>query len=486
MISKKILAGAPLDDRNTFLVNMTKTGPEKQQMEKVASSDILIDLDIKPEKGHSYIHLISMGSGEYYSANCNGDYFNETSRQEVFPEAKGAKEITLDGGLKEYHKTYMEYGGVYKNHNNSKKGFKPSGEVVYETYNEPMHRGQLIIKVKDDLKDENGKFVWHDAIERLSRGLPVAFSQGCSVPYDICSICGNKAKTMPEHCSHVRRGPGGLLSFHEGGKQAYMINDKPYFHDISEVGVPADRIALALEKAASAESADNINMILDEETNFYIPVEVIEKLGGKSQADRYDLLTKLAKIEKELPMLGKDVVTSLTTSMHISDEEEEEVVRKLKDIPQDILINILQSKDMMLTPKTFTIILLKKKPEEIPGFSSIYGLLPNVFSEILEHNNPTDFISDGSYVPKPALSLPYAEGRAEQLSGLLSLDPQATQERTIRVHLKGGKPMTKVAAEPTPEAGMIAKEYAKYQLSFLASDKNSDRKNLLTVASNYN
>jgi len=86
----------------------------------------------------------------------------------------------------------------------------------------------------------------------------------CHVAYDVCSVCGNRARNRAEYCHGVGEGgscPGGG-AFHKigtilpDGRQLYVDNPHPKFFDISWVPRPADRIAYTtglLTKAASFE-----------------------------------------------------------------------------------------------------------------------------------------------------------------------------------------------------------------------------------------
>lgn len=77
----------------------------------------------------------------------------------------------------------------------------------------------------------------------------------CKVAYDVCSICGNKARKASDYCDHIRR---EKRKVYEDGKQAYMINYNPTFFDISIVRRRADKIAYVLSKVAS-ESGQSIS-----------------------------------------------------------------------------------------------------------------------------------------------------------------------------------------------------------------------------------
>lgn len=74
-------------------------------------------------------------------------------------------------------------------------------------------------------------------------------SHNCRVEYDICSICGNKAKNRTEYCEHLQKYMGKAMP---DGRQVYAINPRPKFFDISQVKNPADKTAYMLKKIASA------------------------------------------------------------------------------------------------------------------------------------------------------------------------------------------------------------------------------------------
>jgi len=82
----------------------------------------------------------------------------------------------------------------------------------------------------------------------------------CRIPWDRCSICGNKARTRSEYCTHIMN---HLLEIQPDGKQVYMINEDPTFFDISYVLRPADKTAMLLSKVAS-EGKPSCSIILTE------------------------------------------------------------------------------------------------------------------------------------------------------------------------------------------------------------------------------
>jgi len=93
-------------------------------------------------------------------------------------------------------------------------------------------------------------------------------SHNCKVKYDVCNICGNQRSKQGEECKHIKHHLREVIDADTAnqwsrelgkkiipGMQVGMINEKPRFFDISEVYVPADRIAHILGKVAGASKA---------------------------------------------------------------------------------------------------------------------------------------------------------------------------------------------------------------------------------------
>jgi len=271
MISKRITPEAWFQDHpTTSLINVHSKGVETHGLDKTASKDYINSLGIVPEHGYSFVHLITMGGGERYGANSNADYFNKSACEVTFPEPIGPKTMMLDGGLDKYHGTFLKYGGVYREHRNSKKGAKPKGEIIASYVNPEMHRGELVVKLAND--------EWADDLNKLANDEPITFSMGAGVKYDVCSICGNKAPTRKDYCHHMKH---QKLATMDDGHQVFVYNDAPHLHDISRVRIPADRIAYGLSKVASTVTVDTY--VKDED--LYLPMEIIQEIGLKKSCD---------------------------------------------------------------------------------------------------------------------------------------------------------------------------------------------------------
>lgn len=473
MIPKRIHPGLSFHDIPTaHLLKVHSKGVDFGQMQKIAASDYVMHAEIKPEKDKSYVHLITTGAGEFYGPNNNADWFNKSASRFHFPKPQpgGKKFKDLKGGLEKYHGTFTKYASVYREHNNKNKGGTPQGEVVMEAYNPAMNRGELIVKLANDN--------WHDDLEKLANNEPIYFSMGCGVPYDTCSICGNEAPTRNNYCEHLKY---NKLGMDKEGNQVFAINDQPHFHDISRVRVPADRIAFGLRKVASSA----VEVPYEEDiTDLYLPVSVIEKIGAQSEITRAKALEKLSAIEKKIIAKGMTPEESTITEAFNKNEAPEEIVKKMQEIPLDSLLSSLSDAKVMLPPKTFIRVVMKKPEGEIPGLQEMPCALKHVFSDL---QGDEDILRDGSYEPVGGFSSS-ADEVAKDLAGTLSLDDEPIQKRIIVISVKGDKPIDKaanlaVSSTISKEAKLLAKEYAKYQLSFLTST-GSNKYAHLAVLSN--
>jgi hypothetical protein len=191
----------------------------------------LNDLTFKP--GEVPIHLIALGMTEGYGPNRNGDGFSMSV-------------------CRRYYKTFEKHARFYRNHVN-KDPSRSYGIIKKAILNLPMRRIELIVALNGTEKaaQENGGLVADKELEKLSRQEDLPVSMSCKVSHDICSGCGNRAKTRAEYCEDVLEGgccPYGGLKYHitkvsEDGHVLFADNPDPIWFDISHVFRPADRTA---------------------------------------------------------------------------------------------------------------------------------------------------------------------------------------------------------------------------------------------------
>lgn len=198
--------------------SFTKTAEYSQQL-----SDFIANLKEKADKIYALINALS--AGEYYGSNRKADYFPEEA-------------------LKEYHKTFEAMGHVYRHHIN-KDPERSLGRVIFSYYNPEMHRVELIVEMDKEKAT--------DIVERLEKGDFPAVSMGCRVPWDECSICGNRAKSTALYCEHLTKYKNYV---YPNGQKVYAINRMPRFFDISIVTIPADRTAGIISRISSNTNAN--------------------------------------------------------------------------------------------------------------------------------------------------------------------------------------------------------------------------------------
>jgi hypothetical protein len=203
---------------------------------KQASTDSRIQefsSNIKPELNRIYVHILAMGAGEYYGANKNSDNFNEQN-------------------LIDCHKTFVTSPAhIFRNHVNKDPKIA-IGQVIFSVYNERMHRVEVIAWI-DRKKGA-------DVVERIERGEFPATSMACKTPFDVCSICGNKAHTRAEYCEHLSTQLGKI---YPDGRKVSALNVAPLkFFDMSIVIRPADVTSSVLQKLASETAEADSEQII--------------------------------------------------------------------------------------------------------------------------------------------------------------------------------------------------------------------------------
>lgn len=224
MIEKIISLGAEVPDTGEPRVQLVD-----DSLVKTASNEIQkYWAELKPDDKHVFVHVIAMTAGEYYGCNRNGDFFREKD-------------------LKEHHKSFLSSAHIFLHHVN-KDPKKSIGKPVYSFYNDNMHRVELILAIQRDNP------LAKDTVDKIKSGAQVYVSMGCRVPYDECSICGNKAKTRAQYCEHLRYNMRRILP---DGRQVYALNPPPLkFFDISFVRRPADPTAYGLAKVAAQKGTE--------------------------------------------------------------------------------------------------------------------------------------------------------------------------------------------------------------------------------------
>jgi hypothetical protein len=467
------------------LVDVHSRGIDSDWMQKRAAVLTKEIADIRPEKGHSFIHLVTMGAQEFYGSNRNGDGFNEKSGSwEAFdPKPGGPKSIILDGGLEQYHPTFLKYAHVYKDHVN-KDPKLASGSVVAEAYNPEMHRGELIIKVS------NSK--WAPELDRMDKGEDPPFSMSCKVPYDICTACLNKAASRKDYCDHLKH---EMSHVKEAGHQIFAINDRPMFFDISGVFRPADRIAYGLQKVASTGVMPEEfipSTVIAERWGISAPRNVLFDSSPRPVQEKLAALERAAAMEKQIELTGRALGPKLDMGCPTGSVPEE-TSDLMRTSDWNSLLGTLAQAKICLPVKDFFRLVLGNKYDSVAGeMDGVQSLLPGIFSRMLGSGDGVEDVTGmKTYDPAASLVPKSVRDAIEGLAPDMSMGEDPVKRRIQITIIRGGGPgaMRKVSTDlrTSKVASYLAKQYAAYQLSFLktAEGAGDDLITGLTVLRNY-
>lgn len=430
---------------------------------------------VRPEKGYTFIHAISMGAQEAYGANRNGDGFNEKSaRWEAFdPKPGGPTSIMLDGGLGQYHRTFLKHAKVYKDHVNKDPALA-SGDVVAESYNPEMRRGELLIKVQNDK--------WAPELEKMANDEDLPFSMSCKVPYDICSACLNKAPSRAQYCDHLKNEMGQVKS---AGHQIFAFNDRPCFFDFSGVFRPADRIAWGLQKVASTgEMPEEFipSTMLAEQWGLRVPNSVLFDSSPRPVQEKIAAMERLAAMEKQIEATGRlfgPEVDAGTASGSLPEGE----LDKLRGVNWNELMGALAQAKICLPMKDFFRLVLGSKYNSVAGeMDDAQSLLPGIFSKMLNScDGVEDVTGNPAYDPATSLMPKAVRDVIESIKPGMSLGEGPVGRRLhitiIRggdgPHGFGGLHKLSSARSISKKASYMAKQYATYQLAFVRAQEGA-------------
>lgn len=276
-------------------------------LEKSAAADEVLDFTKTMEKkdGKFYLHINAMGAGEYYGANRNGDYFPEEN-------------------LLQWYKTFETSPAHVFRHHVNKDPSIAIGKVVYSYYNPRMHRVELIAELDNKLAAAE-----KTAIE--AGNYPMT-SMACHTPYDVCSICNNKASTRAMYCTHLNTQLGQTLG---DGRKVMSLNVGPLrFFDISMVIRPADVTSSVLQKVANDADMPVIGSAEIAE------LEGVSYGNEKKASIKKMAVEKTADLIKEVPG-GEITVNSDSLSLILKSVEDpsDAVLSILKQYPMTDIIN---------------------------------------------------------------------------------------------------------------------------------------------------
>jgi hypothetical protein len=420
--------------------------------------------DIKPVDGHELIHLLAVGDTEFFGYNRNADGFSEADNERC-------------------HHRFVKDAHLFRNHKN-KFGKDPDFGYPVASYHHPdMKRIELVVAAN--------KKTAGDIIHEVASGRDAAFSMGANMVHDVCTICGNKARTAKKHCEHGKRPMLGRVL--ADGRICALDNPNPYYVDISKVVRPAERTAYSVKllKAASegfiaeddviggAERAEMLGIVLpDSFQRAEVPLQ------------KWAALQALASIEKHIPAIGHSLADTLPAEL---DDNTESAVRDeiLKSGGLKRVMENLHGRGILLKPKQFfriTIGSTNTSNSIEPIMDEISAALRDVFSRGLADGGG-DFAEDGRFDGGDCDAVCSCCGESlDRAKPKSTLDEPEVNTRVIRnAMVNPGKQhrvvISKKASSTAPgvAARGYAELYAAYQLAF-ASHPHNHRSTLVKQA----
>lgn len=273
VFSGKTHTGSPLihlvEPGSSYGLNKTAS------LEKTASKEHLPEVQellesIAPQPGRLYLVNSALGAGEYVGFNLRGDWFTEAG---LTREPPGWKDIpvwdiearrraaNITTNLGQWGDLTWGYPTFYNahrfRHHVNKDPNKAYGFILGAFWDDRMKRVVLVSELVEDMCRNLGAL---DLYKKIQAGEFPDSSMGSKVPYDRCSICGNKARNPAQYCEHVSRTampPFGMSKLLPDGRRCGVYNDYPRFFDDSFVFVGAERSAKVMANVTDEISGKN-------------------------------------------------------------------------------------------------------------------------------------------------------------------------------------------------------------------------------------
>jgi hypothetical protein len=452
-------------------------GNDRADFVKRASHLFLPQIDnLKLASDEVPVHLIALGSTEFYGPNRNGDGFKVAT-------------------CRDRHDTFTKYAKFFRNHKNKPADGDPHyGQVKLSAYNEDMGRIELLAVLNGSKRAaaENKGLVADVELEKLANGEDISVSMACVVPFDICSCCGNKAATRNEYCTGSTCKAGGcseklaqLVNVDGELHHLHVDNPTPKWFDISRVYRPADRIAYGakadyLTKSATADNFVAVQADVVKAAYSTAPLEVLlysdkkHEEWSEVEITQLKLAYALSKLEMQLDTNPDRYVGIAPDSQHIT-----KVAAVYNKQPESTLA-ALADRAIILSLSDYAV--LTGQSEQV---KSAARLLPRIYTYGLESEKLLHSIKQAGCRLIDALPSAAGKSLAVSVSPSLSLEKQAVDDRTTRAVIRN-LPTPQLSQWSTaelssPSATKLAFDYAVYKLQSLYRIANFDANFPLTA-----
>lgn len=440
-----------------------------QLVEKVASAQF--------GPGEVPIHLIAVGAHEYYGFNRNGDGFTEDT-------------------CKEHHGTFKKHAHFYRHHRN-KDPKKSYGRIADATYNDKMHRIELLVALNGtkEAADRNGGLVADEEMEKLDSDKSIPVSMACLVDHDVCSGCGNKAKSRAEYCDDTMCKYGGckdnLAKTFDDGHTLGVFNPKPRWFDISHVFRPADRIAYVL--GITKQAADYFDTVkaaaatigsacggaaLAERMGVTAPLSAIYDIGQLAPrlADQLKIAQTLVAAE-DVGAGGETVLQAYAPEVWAAHADVPDIGNNTTKLAS--VLTALAAAKCVMPLTTFAALVTGAGTEKAAAaVRAAVDYLPGVFTRLAADPQLETLLQTNPFLATGAV---YADTRqwAMKQAAAWSIDRDRVVERLQLAALRQAGTMRNksrqiVKLAEDSAAAKLAQQYALYQLGMLHMHKNAE------------
>lgn len=411
------------------------------------------------------VHVIAIGATEYYGPNRNGDGFKEAT-------------------CKEHHPSFVKFAKVYQHHKN-KDPHKSYGTVKASAYNDAMHRIELFLTINGskEAADRTNSLFDEELAEKAKANEDLGVSMACHIAYDVCSGCGNKAKSRAEYCESDTCKYGGckhnLTKVAADGHILHVDNPNPKFFDISRVVRPADRIAYGgladyFQKAASGEvlgGAALAELYGMNRPQFYWGEEARRANSVASQIKAAEALERAFYKISQNPQL---LQLSKAFAPEVCDSISTEPLGKIAESQLPLLWKTLAQQKIALTIPDFLCAVVDCPREKAAAIGSkIAAVIPNTIKELVTSVALTDTLHNNPYLPsdkEPAYSWKKWAQEHTTNNKLALMD---IRDRAMLSAVRGVQKIAHIKEQlaelPSAEIKELAKQYCLYKIAFLGS-----------------
>jgi hypothetical protein len=431
---------------NDFNALIKRAGVESAHVFAETLKHIKLARDVVP------MHLIALGASELYGPNRNGDAFSRPT-------------------LIRCHPTFEKHAFYFRNHKNKPhRGDPKYGIVKASAYNTSMDRVELLTllgatkaaaaTLGDDI------MVADREVEKLARGDDIPVSMACSVPYDVCSGCHNKARTREEYCKEATCKYGGcynnLTKLVKVANDAHILhvdNTEPRFFDISGVWKPADRTAYGgkadwIKSACAGEFYDNAGAKLAEDLHLSAPVSVLAETASPRIASMVKLAEAVAYLETGpiAPAMLLAFAPTVRTALDV-DRFDVSTAEKLGAV-----LNTFADNKVILPLRDFA--RLTKRADAAT-------VLPRgTCQRLLDDGSIVARLEDSKYLHVEKVGTEKQQGYVRNFANSESLDTETMQKRAALACLRGEGEAINVF-EKSAAADSLVCDYVCYKLAAL-------------------